>query len=195
MTALLKILHILPRVKWHNCQYVFMAWTLIWRICYHHWDQVGLTTLLLAHCHNHTDADGTVVPPPTRWGIKRWIETTYKSSRGFELGTFDAALIPIIWKAQAANWEALGLGYISDVVSIVHTFISKLLNCICKDSKIKRGLKSVLLEQLRTRYQRGIAQAKFVTLVEKEGTQLTTNHYFADNLEKRCVQCCMININ
>jgi len=118
-------------------------------------------------------------------GIKQWLESVYSNSRGFELGTFDASILPIVWKKQSANWEELALGYISDIVSIVHGFTRDLLAIICTDERTLNGVADLLLEQLLDRYRRAIDHTKFVLTVERSGTPLTTNHYFTDNLEKR----------
>ncbi|MCJ1266547.1 hypothetical protein MMC22_006432 [Lobaria immixta] len=116
--------------------------------------------------------------------ISPWLRHIYTSSRGFELGTFDAALIPLIWKKQSANWNDLALSYISDVIVTVHRFIRKLLQAICPDDRILQGLNSVLLEGLVTRYQKAIDHVKFILHVERAGTPSTLNHYFNDNLEQ-----------
>ena len=129
--------------------------------------------------------DDSPIPLPKIFGIKQWLENVYKSSRGFELGTFDASLLPIIWKKQSANWEALALGYVNDIVSLVHSFTVDLLANICKDPRVRQGLHSVLLDQLIDRYKQSIDHTKFLLLVERSGTPMTMNHYFADNLEKR----------
>ena len=139
---------------------------------------------------NHEDLvdimqeDG-VISLPTFAGIKQWLEKVYESSRGFELGTFDASLLPIIWRKQSANWEALALGYVDDMVSLVHKFTLDLLAKICKDPRARQALHSVLLDQLTDRYKKSIEHTKFLLVVERSGTPMTTNHYFADNLEKR----------
>ena len=127
--------------------------------------------------------DGEGIYEPEIGGIKEWLEEVYRSSRGFELGTFDANLLPIIWKKQSANWDALGLGYISDIVCIVHGFIVGLLSKLCDNARVERGLRSVLLDNLIEKYKRSIDHASFVLAVERAVTPLTTNHYFADNLE------------
>ncbi len=118
-------------------------------------------------------------------GIKPWLESVYSNSRGFELGTFDASILPIVWKKQSANWEELALGYISDIVSVVHGFTRDLLAIICTDERTLNGVADLLFEQLLDRYRRAIDHTKFVLTVERSGTPLTTNHYFTDNLEKR----------
>ena len=128
-------------------------------------------------------ADGLIWPPKAT-GIEEWLAEVYESSQGFELGTFDPALLPIVWKKQSEKWNTLALAYINDVVSIVHDFTVKLLSKICKDERIRRGLNSVLLEDLIERYKKGIEHTKYLLAVERSGTPLTTNHYFAENLEK-----------
>ena len=122
---------------------------------------------------------------PKVFGIKQWLEEVYKSSRGFELGTFDPSLLPVIWKKQSANWEALALGYVEDIVSLVHSFTVDLLAKICKDPRARQGLYSILLDPLTERYKKSIDHTKFLLNVERSGTPMTLNHYFADNLEKR----------
>ena len=90
------------------------------------------------YIENHEDLvdimqEDSLISPPQLSRIKQWLENVYESSRGFELGTFDASLLPIIWRKQSANWEALALGYVDDIVSLVHKFTLDLLAEICKD--------------------------------------------------------------
>ena len=125
------------------------------------------------------------VKVPKRAGkIARWLKKIYETSQGFELGTFDPALLSTVWKAQSANWNAIAMGYIEDIVSLVHDFTVELLSKICQDEHIRRGINSVLLEKLMEKYKKSIDHTKFVLTVERYGTPMTNNHYFADNLEK-----------
>ena len=128
--------------------------------------------------------DDRKVPTPKRTGIMTWLEKVYKSSRGFELGTFDASLLPIIWKKQSAKWDDLALGYVSDVVVFVHDFIFELIAAICEDERVHSALISILTDGLIECYKKSLNHAKFILHVERLGTPLTANHYFADNLEK-----------
>ena len=128
--------------------------------------------------------DYIMVPDPKESGIKEWLAAVYKTSQGFELGTFDPALLPIVWKKQSRNWDTLALAYIEDIIAIVHRFTVTLLSKICKDERIRRGLSSILLEELAERYKKAIDHTNYLLTVERSGTPLTTNHYFADNLEK-----------
>lgn len=128
--------------------------------------------------------DDCEVPMPKPTGIIPWLETVYKGSRGFELGTFDASLLPNIWKKQIANWSDLTLGYVSDIVSIVHKYSIVLIAAICEDQRVQSALMSMLMDGLIERYKKSIDHAKFILYVERVGTPQTANHYFADNLEK-----------
>lgn len=139
---------------------------------------------------NHVDLEditqeNSLIPLPKTSGIKQGLEEVYKSSRGFELGTFDASLLPIIWRKQSANWENLALGYVEDIVTLVHSFTVDLLAKICKDPRARQALHLVLLDHLTVRYKWSIDHTKFLLTVERSGTPMTMNHYFADNLEKR----------
>ncbi|KAL8718451.1 MAG: hypothetical protein Q9225_004417 [Loekoesia sp. 1 TL-2023] len=128
--------------------------------------------------------EGKRVQGPEEKDILAWLQRVYESSRGFELGSFDASLLPIFWKKQSARWDNLALGYISDIVALVHSFVIDLLEVLCEDEHIRSGVYNAIMEHLAERYRKAIDHAKFVLSVERSGTPLTTNHYFADNLEK-----------
>lgn len=112
-----------------------------------------------------------------------WLCEVYKSSRGFELGTFDSSILGTTMKAQSVKWTAIALGYISDVVTIVHRFIHQALDAICPEQFVKSELFSVLIDGLFERYDRAINQVRFLLDIERTGTPMTLNHY-NDNLEK-----------
>ena len=124
------------------------------------------------------------VPAPKPTGIMFWLDQVYKNSRRFGLGTLDASILLNIWKKQSINWNNIALGYVSDIVSLVHNFIVTLLSAICEDQRIQSALMSVLMDGLLERYKKSFDHAQFILDVEKLGTPLTANHYFADNLKK-----------
>ena len=124
------------------------------------------------------------VQSPQETDILSWLKNLYSSSRGFEMGSFDPSLLTMIWRKQSANWDNLAFGYICDVVTLVHKFMKQLLVYCCPDERVCGGLESLLSEHLLERYKKAIDQVKFILEVERAGTPLTTNHYFADNLEK-----------
>lgn len=87
-------------------------------------------------------------------------------------------------KAQSAKWTSLALGYISDVIVMVHGFILQLLQSICPDKRVRTNLLSVLRDDLFGRYQLAIEHVEFLLSAERAGTPMTQNHYFNDTLEK-----------
>ena len=122
-----------------------------------------------------------------RLGIHKWIEQQYKESRGFEIGIFNHALLSTLMKNQTKKWPMLSLGYIIDIVTMVHTFIEKVLNTICVDKSIAQSVLSLLTDDLHARYREAVKHVLFLLETEREGTPMTLNHYLNDNLEKWCV--------
>ncbi|KAI4095376.1 MAG: hypothetical protein LQ344_001674 [Seirophora lacunosa] len=115
-------------------------------------------------------------------GIIEWLHDVYNESRGFEIGTFNASLVPIMWKKQSSKWKDLALGYTSDIISISHNYIHDLLEEICEDDRIRKNLLAIMMDKLIERYQQAIDQTKLILQVER--SPLTVNHYFADNMAK-----------
>jgi len=127
-------------------------------------------------------------PAPQAGDIFEWIESEYRKSRGFELGTFDPSLLPIMFQVQSKKWDRLALAYISDVIRVVHSFATDLLLALCPDPRVRSNLWTLITDQLLERYERAISHTDFILRVERKGTPLTTNHYFNDNLQKARVE-------
>ena len=125
------------------------------------------------------------IEEPSTEPILPWITDIYNTSRGFELGTFNASLLTLLWMKQSSKWDDLALGYISDVITIITRYTFALLRGICGDERVLNGIVSVLAEDLETRYRKAIDHVKFIVYVEHACTPLTVNHYFAVNLENR----------
>ncbi|OJD27445.1 hypothetical protein ACJ73_01154 [Blastomyces percursus] len=70
------------------------------------------------------------------------------------------------------------------MICAVHSFILKVLKSVCKDTLVRESLLSLLMDSLVEIYQRSQRQVKFFLHVERDGTPMTLNHYFNDNLEK-----------
>lgn len=134
----------------------------------------------LEHCMPHP----ITVQSPQETNILSWLESIYISSHGFELGSFDSSLLAMIWRKQSANWDNLAIGYICDTVTLVHGVIKVVLSHCCRNEQVNQRLGPLLIEPLLERYKKAIDHVKFILEVERAGTPLTTNHYFADNLEK-----------
>lgn len=123
-------------------------------------------------------------PTPQSDEIFDWIESVYLESRGFELGTFNPSLLSIIFQEQSKKWDRLALGYISDVIRVVHSFARDLLSALCPDKRVRSSLWTFISDELLERYEKAMSHTRFILRVERKGIPLTTNHYFNENLQK-----------
>jgi hypothetical protein len=121
---------------------------------------------------------------PSKLHIFNWIKEMYSKSRGFELGTFTSSILTAAMRQQSSNWQAMTSGYTSDVVALVHNFITTLLQSLSSDNQVSERLLDLLMDGLLDKYGKSLAQAKFLLDVELSGVPMTLNHYFNDNLEK-----------
>jgi hypothetical protein len=140
--------------------------------------------------HDHSDVTEILQPQelldkPNDGDIESWLQAVYENSRGFELGTFDASILATTMKKQSSKWINISLGYVSDVIVLVHRFITTAITAIVPDDLMACSLLDILQDRLQQQYKRAIEQVKFLLHIELSGTPLTTNHYFNDNLEKR----------
>lgn len=124
------------------------------------------------------------LPEPRSGSFQRWLTEVYHSSRGFEIGTLNSSLLGVTMKRQSAKWKDLALGYIADVVTMVHTFIVDLLHVVCPVERVRTGIISLLMDRLVEKYRASISHVDFLLEIELDGTPATLNHYFNDNLEK-----------
>ena len=79
----------------------------------------------------------------------------------------------------------MSLGFVSDIIVQVHSFIVAAMESICLDRGVRNAIFSALSEGLITRYEKAMAHTHFLLDVESNGTPTTTNHYFNDNLQIR----------
>lgn len=94
--------------------------------------------------------------PRARDGISIWMDTVYRESRGFEIGTFNHTLLSTLMKKQSAKWSNLAQGYISDVITMVHRFIKKVLLAACGGARISINILTRLLDELTSKYRQAI---------------------------------------
>ncbi|KAL9619537.1 MAG: hypothetical protein Q9204_008290, partial [Flavoplaca sp. TL-2023a] len=99
-----------------------------------------LKTMLATRYHSTIDdLDDLLYDEPLpacpKMGVMEWVEKEYKSARGFELGTIGTSLLQGMWKKQSSKWENLALGFTSDCIVLVHSYIRDLLEGICEDNR------------------------------------------------------------
>lgn len=152
-------------------------------------DDIGIPVRKHLDVSEHSGAiDGIlheqeIVTKPTDGSIVVWIEDQYRASRGFEVGTFQTSLLCTIMNRQAGKWIDFALGYVSDVIDIMHTFMLKVLEVICPDEQIRDKLVSVLTDELSKRYRKAMKQARLVLDVERMNI-MTLNDKFYETLEE-----------
>jgi hypothetical protein len=126
----------------------------------------------------------STAPPSPSDDIMKWIEHEYKSSRGFELGTFNPAILPTLFQELSTKWEDLAGMYVSKVIASIHRFCNVVLARLCTEERVMTALWSLLMDGLLQRYRRTVEHVRFVLRTERSGNLLTTNHYFSENLDK-----------
>ena len=113
-----------------------------------------------------------------------WIERAYKSSRGFELGSFNPSILPTLFKELSIKWEELAGRYITKVIVTIHHFSNTLLTRLCPEERVMNTLWPLLLDELLQRYRKLVKHVQFILRTESSGNLLTTNHYFSETLDK-----------
>jgi hypothetical protein len=128
---------------------------------------------------------GDEVAGPEKGKILEWLKNLYHTSRGFELGTFQASILSTSMKKQSVKWDTVAMGYISDVITMVHKFIIDMLQHVCPDNRVRRELTAVLMKTLTPMYMTAIDHVSFLLQVECSENPGTLNGYFAQSLRDR----------
>lgn len=123
-----------------------------------------------------------------------WLNKLYKSTRGYELGTSDDAILASAMNAQSAKWEPLALSYVCDIIIMAHEFILCLLHIVCKEERARNALLSLMLDDLRALYQNAVEKVHERLDIERGGTLTTTNHYYNDILQKKYVKISFVRL-
>ncbi|KAH7392399.1 dynamin GTPase [Phaeosphaeria sp. MPI-PUGE-AT-0046c] len=145
-------------------------------------------TVVVRSTEDHPDIQDLVhedrtLPGTSDQYILTWLKDEYRSSRGFELGTFDASLLAMVMKEQATKWCDLALGYVSDIISLVHFFILGILEHIAPSTRVLEGVKSRIADDIARMYEVAMARTRSLLSIELDGTPATYNHYFNETLE------------
>ena len=113
-----------------------------------------------------------------------WLKEVYRGARGFELGTLNSSLLAVTMKRQSTKWKSLVLGYIADIVTMIHDFVTDLLRVVCPVERVHLGVMSLLSDHLLEKYRSAIAHVHFLLETELDETPTTLNYYLNENPEK-----------
>jgi hypothetical protein len=122
-----------------------------------------------------------VFSEPDREDILRWLEDEYNGLRAFELGTLNTYLVPHAMKKQSSRWEAIALGYISDIIAVVSMFMVDILTDLCPNPRVSHGLMAIITDELYAHYQKAIDHTRFLVDNERSDTLMTLQQSFTDN--------------
>ncbi|KAJ4326279.1 hypothetical protein N0V84_003145 [Fusarium piperis] len=114
--------------------------------------------------------------------ILTFIEKEYRSSRGYELGTFGGEMLPTNFKEQSKKWSPMARAHVSNAILIVHHFIRSVLGACCLDDSIRDELWNFLIDDLQERYRRAVNHTEFLLEVEFEGKSITYSPAFDKKL-------------
>ncbi|PLN80206.1 P-loop containing nucleoside triphosphate hydrolase protein [Aspergillus taichungensis] len=128
--------------------------------------------------------ESTLEKYPNESGIHQWLTEVFHLSRGFEMGTFNPSILAEAFRKQSAKWPNFALGYISDVIILIHRFILKALKLSCGSQHVCDRLKARLMNDLLSKYRDAIKHVCFLLHIERSGMPLTLNHYFNDTLQR-----------
>ncbi|KAI8660400.1 hypothetical protein NCS57_01017200 [Fusarium keratoplasticum] len=114
--------------------------------------------------------------------ILAFIEKEYRSSRGYELGTFGGEMLPTNFKEQSKKWSPMARAHVSNAILIVHHFIRSVLDACCLDNTIRDELWNFIVDDLQERYRRAVDHTEFLLEVEFEGKSITYSPAFNKKL-------------
>ncbi len=132
------------------------------------------------------DLDGVIVrecsEDPPKGEIMDWIKDIHRRSRGNELISFNPTLFSSALRQQTCKWMAHALYYVSRVIYKIHEFLVNALEVVCSDKRAREELLSQISEDVVTRYETSLQQARFLVNVERDGNPYTLNGFFRRKL-------------
>ncbi|KAI4153970.1 MAG: hypothetical protein LQ340_001964 [Diploschistes diacapsis] len=112
-------------------------------------------------------------------GIYDWIRREYDRSKGFEIGTINPSVLPVLYHEQIKNWRSITKSHINEVIKATHYFIYALLSHVCPDPAIRKKFWGYLLGPVLASYKNAIDHVDMLLQIEETGNMRTLNHYFA----------------
>ncbi|KJZ68698.1 hypothetical protein HIM_11912 [Hirsutella minnesotensis 3608] len=136
--------------------------------------------------YNIIQMDDYQCPKPLNGSIMEYIEETYESSRGPELGTFGGTILSTVFERQSDKWVPLALSHTSRSIALVHDFIFRLLLKLCPEKQVRDQLwNNFLVDKLGETYSRAMKHTRFLLDIERGGKPSTFNHYFNSALQQK----------
>lgn len=78
---------------------------------------------------------------------------------------------------QSAKWEHLALGYISDAICVIYTFIVKALERVCPDARVRRNMLFAVMDNLIERHRTAQGMVVHLLHIERNGRFMMIPHW------------------
>ncbi|KAI9651731.1 MAG: hypothetical protein M1829_002462 [Trizodia sp. TS-e1964] len=117
-------------------------------------------------------------------GIIAWIKTLYQENRGLDLGMFDKAVVAKAFEKQSEKWKGITQSFMSDVIALLHRFITTVLQMLCPEKRVCDEIWSAIQDEILGKYKIAINQANFLLSIEREKNLSTMNPDFNTALQK-----------
>ena len=137
----------------------------------------------------YQELDDITIDAPYEYGpgetdAKTWIEKEYRATRGYNIEVLNANILPLLWRRQSQNWLELTKEVTDEVIFLVHRYIHHLLESLCDDRRTMEELRNFLMDDILEKYKIALSQIELLIKIERHGSPITKNHYFADTLSK-----------
>lgn len=113
-----------------------------------------------------------------------WVKHKYERSKGFEIGTTNPSLMPLLFAEQSRAWGFHAHNHVTKVIRKIHHFHHEVLRYCCNEDALCERRWDKLIQPLLPSYENALQQASFLVEIERHGNLITMNHYFAENVRK-----------
>jgi hypothetical protein len=124
------------------------------------------------------------IPEAAEDDIMKWIAYKYNRSKGFEIGTINPSLMPLLFAEQSRGWGFYAHSHVTKVIRKIHHFNHEALQYCCNNDMLCERLWDKLVHPLLPSYGKALQQVSFLVDIERHGNLMTMNHYFAENVRK-----------
>lgn len=127
------------------------------------------------------ERESMVSEPKRSISNMEWLGGIYDNNCGLGPATCDSNVLAMAWEEQTVKWEKIALGYVSDVVTMVHAFMIDLLDEVVPDQRIRKKLVHFLTKEAQIKYRASLEQTKTLLEIARGDVWLLQNDYFATN--------------
>ena len=114
-----------------------------------------------------------------------WLTKLYNENVGFGIPTVDSPLVAKVVKQQTEKWKLIAKNYISDVVTMAHTFVTEVLDRLTPTDRVFEGLMEAIWRDLTHKYRQAMHEVDRLVVIETVAPPFTLDHNYSEALERR----------